>query len=313
VIHPHNILDKRIGISVLNWGLGHVTRSIPIIQALCRQNNKLFIFCNGQQKLIFSQYLQDVTFVHHEGYPFKFNGKGRFKMDILLKSIKLYKFLRSEKQLARTYVEKHRLDMLISDQRYGFISNFVPSIFITHQLQLPVSGMYKLGNVINRRQILNFSSIWIMDDEQKRFAGKLSLDNKYTNALYIGCHSRFQSLDKSKAKRFRGILVFNGPEVYSKTLLETFAGQIENGEIENIVGPESVRSLLQEKNIKTRFFPSTDMTTVDALFLTTSQVFGFFGYSTLMDCLELGCNYNLIPTPGQDEQLYLAVRHKKSL
>jgi predicted glycosyltransferase len=55
------------------------------------------------------------------------------------------------------------------------------------------------------------------------------------------------------------------------------------------------------------------MTTVDALFLTTSQVFGFFGYSTLMDCLELGCNYNLIPTPGQDEQIYLAKRHKKSL
>jgi hypothetical protein len=222
-------------------------------------------------------------------------------------------FLRSEKQLARTYVENYRLDMLISDQRYGFISSIVPSIFITHQLQLPVSGMYKLANVINRRQILNFSSIWIMDDEQKRYAGKLSLQKNYTNALYIGCHSRFQSLDKSNAKQFKGILVFNGPEVYSKTLLDNFAPQIENGEIENIVGPVSVMSLLQEKDIKARFFPSTDMNTVDALFLTTSKVFGFFGYSTLMDCIELGCDYNLIATPGQDEQIYLAKRHKKSL
>jgi predicted glycosyltransferase len=54
------------------------------------------------------------------------------------------------------------------------------------------------------------------------------------------------------------------------------------------------------------------MNSIDALFMKTSKVFGFFGYTTLMDCLELGCDYSLIPTPGQDEQIYLAKRHKKA-
>ena len=68
-----------------------------------------------------------------------------------------------------------------------------------------------------------------------------------------------------------------------------------------------------KQNIKTPFFASTDMSSIDDLFTTTSKVFGIFGYTTLMDCLELGCDYNLIPTPGQDEQIYLSIRHKKSL
>ena len=312
MIHPHDISDKRIGISVLNWGLGHVTRSIPIIESLCRQNNEFFIFCNDHQKLIFSQYLKDVSFVYHPGYPFKFNGKGRFKIDLLLTSRKLYTYLKSEKQLSHTYVEKYKLDMLISDQRYGFISN-VPSIFITHQLQFPVRGIYKLGNLIQRQQISKFSSIWIMDNEHERYAGKLSENVNYKKSLYIGCHSRFQSLAKHSKKEVKGILVFNGPEVYAQILLDTFLPQIKNGEIERIVGSESIRSLLVKQNIKTPFFASTDMSSIDALFTTTSKVFGFFGYTTLMDCLELGCDYNLIPTPGQDEQIYLAKRHKKSL
>lgn len=313
MIHPHDILKKRIGISVLNWGLGHVTRSIPIIESLCRQNNELFIFCNENQKLIFRQYLTDVHFVNHGGYPFKFNGKGRFKIDLLLRSRKLCQYLKFEKQVVNSYVNKYKLDMLISDQRYGFFSSNVPSIFITHQLQFPVKGIFKLGNLINRRQISKFSSIWIMDHERGRYAGKLSQNINYDKAIYIGCHSRFQLLEKRIEKEVKGTLVFNGPEIYSQFLLETFIPQIQNGEIEKLVGPESVRSLLERKNIKTPFFASTDMSSIDALFIKTSKVFGFFGYTTLMDCLELGCDYSLIPTPGQDEQIYLAKRHKKSL
>jgi hypothetical protein len=32
-----------------------------------------------------------------------------------------------------------------------------------------------------------------------------------------------------------------------------------------------------------------------------------------MDCVTLNVPFTLIPTPGQDEQIYLAKRHKKSL
>ena len=313
MIHPHNISDKRIGISVLNWGLGHVTRSIPIITALNEKNNQLFIFCNESQKLIFSQYMNDVHYVYHPGYPFKFKGKGRFKMDLLRSSRGLYANLKTEKKLVQGYVKKYSLDMLISDQRYAFFSNKIPSIFITHQLQFPLRGIFKIGNLMNRYQVSKFSTIWIIDNEDHRNAGKLSQNKNYNNAIYIGCHSRFQIIKKQAEKEVRGLLVFNGPEVYSKLLLATFIPQINSGEIEKIIGPESVQSLLLGKNITTPFFANSDMSSVDQIFIKTSKIFGFFGYTTLMDCLELGCAYHLIPTPGQDEQIYLANMHKKSL
>jgi hypothetical protein len=42
------------------------------------------------------------------------------------------------------------------------------------------------------------------------------------------------------------------------------------------------------------------------------EICGYFGYSTLMDCKALSCSFNLIPTPGQLEQIYLSKLHKKS-
>ena len=39
--------------------------------------------------------------------------------------------------------------------------------------------------------------------------------------------------------------------------------------------------------------------------LNARRIFGYCGYSTLMDLKQLGCEFNLIACPGQLEQLYL--------
>ena len=83
MIHPDDIRNKRIGFSVLNWGLGHVTRCIPLIVRLQQQSNELIIFCDEDQQSIFSQYIEGALYVRHKGYPFNFRGKGRFKSDLM--------------------------------------------------------------------------------------------------------------------------------------------------------------------------------------------------------------------------------------
>ena len=157
--HIESIKNKRIGFSVLNWGLGHVTRSVSIIHELKSQSNQVYIFCNKEQKAIFSQYLSDVVFVDHEGYPFRFRGKGNFKLDIFRSLYSLYAHSKFEQKLCEKHVVSYDLDVLISDQRYGFHSSQVPSIFITHQLNFPLRGFYKVFNYINRRQISKFDSV----------------------------------------------------------------------------------------------------------------------------------------------------------
>ena len=313
MIHPDDIRNKRIGFSVLNWGLGHVTRCIPLIVRLQQQSNELIIFCDEDQQSIFSQYIEGALYVRHKGYPFNFRGKGRFKSDLILGSTKLIAFLKMEQGLVDEYIVKYELQSLISDQRYGFYTAKLPSVFITHQLKFPLMGLYKLVNLLNSYHLSKFKTIWIMDDPKHMHAGKHTNKKHNKNAIYIGCHSRFELREKINVKTIKGVLVINGPSTYASSLIDSFSEQILCGEIQSIVGPVFVQEILRERNIQTSFVSNQEMSKVDAVLLSSSKIFGFFGYTTLMDCLELRCDYQLIPTPGQDEQQYLAKRHKKSL
>ena len=99
MFEPETIKNKRIGFSVLNWGLGHVTRCVSLIEQLQRQSNSIFIFCNQEQKVIFSQYLKEVEFIDHEGYPFQFRGKGNFKLDLFRSLFALYSYSKKDREL----------------------------------------------------------------------------------------------------------------------------------------------------------------------------------------------------------------------
>lgn len=311
MIQPNRIFNKRIGFSVLNWGLGHVSRCITVIKKLEQQNNKVFIFCDGVQKSLLEQYSLEAEYIDHEGYPFLFRGKGNFKRDMLLRAPKLFRFLRHEQKHTQTFIKKYELDCLISDQRYGFYSKDKPSIFITHQMKLPTRGIFKLGDLLNEYLISKFDAIWIVDDEHKRFAGRLSVNSDPSRAIYIGVQSRFELLNK-KVKSNEGVLVINGPKEYTEYLIASFNEFIDQSKIDYIVGPKFVKSLLKDKNETIRFIANDDMAAIDNAFQSTKHVYGFFGYSTLMDCITLNVPFTLIPTPGQDEQIYLAKRHKKS-
>ncbi|NBX80882.1 MAG: hypothetical protein EBQ94_10990, partial [Flavobacteriales bacterium] len=85
------LVSKRILISPLNWGFGHVSRCIPLISKLLKQNNSIYIACDNQQKDIFQFYFSDslITYLSHEGYPFQFSGNGNFSWDLLLSLRKL--------------------------------------------------------------------------------------------------------------------------------------------------------------------------------------------------------------------------------
>ncbi len=309
--HIDSIKNKRVGISVLNWGLGHVTRCVSVIHQLQCQMNSVVICCSTDQQSIFQQYLKGVEYVLHEGYPFQFRGKGRFKVDLLRSSFALYRYSKKDREFSEKVVRELKLDLIISDQRYGFYSSQVPSIFITHQLTFPLKGMYRLFNVINKRQLSKFQSIWVMDDKNN-LGGKLSLGNPFKNTIRIGHHSRFLLNREPCVKDIRSVLIINGPRSYSSFLIRHFLDKIRSKHIEYIIGGEYVQEIMNEMEITTSFIPNTNMGAADNIMKRTQEICGYFGYSTLMDCEVLKCSYNLTPTPGQLEQMYLAELHKKS-
>jgi uncharacterized protein (TIGR00661 family) len=302
-MRPEDIKNKKILFSVLNWGMGHVSRSISIIQQLVQQGNKIIIACDENQKIIFNCYFPDLKYINHEGYPFKFKGKGNFETDLALNFFSLFKRLKSEKTEVEKMIEDHQIDIIISDHRYGFHSTNVQSIFITHQINLPVNWVLNWVDGIHKKLIKKFSTIWLLDAYESTFAGELSRSKNEKNVEYIGIHSRF-SLYPLKEKSISKIVIVSGPEPYAN---QFFLSQLEKAKKANektiFITPSNNYNQSKAENIQ--IISSTDWKKCDELILKAEKIVSRAGYSTIMDIETLQAKSELHPTKGQKEQEYL--------
>lgn len=303
---PTDLFGKTILISPLNWGMGHVSRCIPLIKKLKTQNNQIILACNEIQRTVFESYVgSNVQFIKHEGYPFHFNGLGHFVKDILMNLKKLKNRHTSELLKMDELVEKHNIDLIISDHRYGFRSEKCICIFMTHQLILPLPWYFSPAQMWHKKQISKFDFQWIVDDQEKRLAGKLSDNNGFLNSKYIGLLSRFDYDFSKREKLYQGVLLISGPTEYNQNLIESFKKQLVSGEINFIIGNDESFKVFKSFNLTTKFHNSIDWNNTDEIIIQSKKIFGYCGYSTLMDIQYLKCETDLIACPGQLEQLYL--------
>ncbi len=295
-----NIRNERILFSPLNWGWGHVSRSIPLLKRLSDQGNEILIACDEKQREIYNDYLPNIKTIPWEAYPFHFRGNGNFGFDLLFSMRKLRRFGKKEKKKIEKVVLEQRISLVIGDHRYFFRSDSVPSIFVTHQLNLPLPWYMKLGQRLHDNYIAQFSQIWIVDDEKNSYAGNLSRPKVAltSKCKFIGPLSRFQGKEISIDKKWTTILV-SGPEPYAKQFYVQQKQKFgELKELQCIIYNGRIEDLSGQRGISWR--------EIDERLLETKKLLARSGYSTIMDVAFLKCEVELYPTPGQWEQEYLA-------
>lgn len=295
-MRPEDIRDKRVLLSPLNWGMGHVSRSIGLIHQLIQQNNSVIIACDSGQESIFRMYFPELTYVSHNGYPFQFEGKGNFASDLTkaFQSLKLR--LKSEIEETKQLVQMHSVDIVLSDHRYGFYSKDVPSIFVTHQYNLPLRGVQSIANRWHKKRMRPFYHIWILDEENSRLSGKLTAGVQDKRVEFIGPHSRFSFYDTVPDKKEETVVVISGPEVYA----QQFANEME------LRFPEALFICPEEIYLETHIRRlSGNWKEQDSAILNAQRLVSRSGYSTIMDLEILKIPALLYPTPGQAEQIYL--------
>jgi hypothetical protein len=302
-VEPKDIHDKRILISPLNWGMGHVARCIPLIDMLLKNGNTLFVAANSHQIKIFKCYFPLLQYIEHSGYPFGFGGKGRFEMDLLRHMNKLRGRLKNELKEVEFLVDLHKIDVVISDHRYGFRSEKCPSIFLTHQLNLPVKWYEGWVQKIHHNYLRKFDEIWVPDKEDSPYAGELSRNKASFNAKYIGILSRFSMVEKVE-KDLDEIIIVSGPTVYAEQFLKEILRSQEKPTKDKVVICSD--ELIPIENIAGfTFISSKDWRVADSYILRAKKIISRSGYSTLMDLQELNVSYEISATPGQREQEYL--------
>lgn len=313
-----SIKHSRILLSPLNWGLGHASRTISIIDCLLDNKNEVIICCDENQERFYRNYFPEIWYVPHEGYPFKFNGKGNWTIDMLRNFGSLHLFLKEEKRKVVRLVEKFNPDLIISDQRFGFISKTVKSIIISHQLNLPVPQWNFLAKLWNRKLLAAFDEIWIPDTPQQKYSGRLSTGN-FRNKHFIGTCSRFHKMEeenlseKNDDEEFYSYLgIISGPSPYNQKLLDLLIKKLEKTDKKSIiiVPKHLFDENFSSKNVKVIASPNHKK--FIQLLMNSNVVISRSGYSTLMDLIETKNEAILIPTPGQAEQIYLSHLNKNN-
>jgi len=301
---PSDIFNKRILLSPLNWGMGHVTRCIPLVDILIRNGNEIFIACDKGQEAIFKQYFLDVHFINHAGYPFKFGKHGNFGLDLAKQFRQLNKRLVDEEKEVNQYIDEFQIDLIISDHRYGFNSKNIHSILLTHQVNLPIRWYEKWVQKIHFNYLKQFNEIWVPDTFDSDYSGSLSEPIANLEINYIGILSRFQLYEIPIIKTIEKTIIVSGPAVYAEKYAKDQLSSERNKDVNCVmILPESI--ILTDVPSNFQIQNSTNWKACDQLILNSKKIISRCGYSTLMDLGILKVPFEITPTPGQREQEYL--------
>ena len=124
----------RILVAPLDWGLGHATRCIPVINELISQGAEPWIAVNGAQEVLLKNEFPTLSYIPLEGYRINYarSAAGLIR-NILFQAPRILRVIKQEKEWLRSMQTQHQFDAVISDNRYGLNHEDIPCIFITHQ------------------------------------------------------------------------------------------------------------------------------------------------------------------------------------
>jgi uncharacterized protein (TIGR00661 family) len=311
-----NFSKKNILISPLDWGLGHATRCIAIIKILEQANYNVLIATSGQQKSLLYQQFPHLQFLDIRGYSISYSKKKWwFSFKIAFQIGKILQAIRRENKWLANAVSQHKIDLVISDNRYGFYSKKIPSIFITHQLTIkaPFVWIEYIFQKINYRYINNFHQCWVPDNkDQNNLSGLLAHPQKLPKipCKYIGTLSKFSDFTlKNVAPKYDCCFLISGPEP-QRSIFENLITQqaFAMPQLSFICcrGLPNLSGECETKNNIT-FYNHVPTHLLFQIIDESKFIVCRSGYTSIMELLGLGKKTILVPTPGQTEQEYLAI------
>lgn len=331
-----NLPKGDVLVAPLNWGLGHAARCIPIIRALTADNRRVVIAAEGASLSMLQAEFPECEHILFKGIDARYS-KGISQVRAMARQLPSFvKAILKEHKDIKKIVRNRNIAVVISDNRFGLFGSSAYSVYITHQLMIKMPEKLKFAEKavwrIHRMIIGRYDRCWIPDTQEGGLSGDLS--HKYPlpeNGEFIGLLSRFPLNDdeaRIRATRARienefaflplktdCMVLISGPEPHRSIMEEEMTLKLmtegatsiilegkprEDGEIThlhkgNLIIVNHLPSDILEHYLRTG---------------NSDRIICRSGYSTLMDLAAMGRKADqLIPTPGQTEQEYLATLH----
>ncbi|MCX6306703.1 MAG: glycosyltransferase [Bacteroidetes bacterium] len=308
---------EKVLICPLDWGIGHATRCVPVISKLMELGFEVVVAASGRPLEFIRKEYPGIPVIDFPGVTINYPRSNRIGMKIFTLLPRLIHGTWHEHRLLKKIAAQSGATLIISDNRYGCWHASIPSVFITHQLniQIPFKSTWikRALNSLNYMFIRKYKACWIPDFEPHRgLAGALSHPVTLPpNARYIGILSRFSEppdpFTQSIQPDFDLLVMLSGPEPQRSILEEKILRQLVsiNMQVAMVRGmPESEEAYVLDGRI--HVFAHLDSAKLGDLINRSAMVICRSGYSSIMDIVTLGKRAIFIPTPGQPEQEYLS-------
>ena len=304
-------MNKRVLIAVLNWGMGHASRSVPVIDAVIRYGADVVIASNGGTKTFLEQRFQHVNVLEIPDKEISY-GKSGAAVGLLKRSFQQQRINAEQYAWLTRNAEDLGITHIISDNLYGVNNPVIPSAIITHQIGI-LSPFFKSQFDKNLAAWLGkFDEVWIPDEPgELSLAGKM-LDNKYFTGktFYLGHISRFRKLPGIE-KDIDHLVILSGPEPQRTFLERKIAKKLEKLPGRNIIVRGRIESNVVPPSTKIEYHPFLHEKELELFIARAKMVICRSGYTSILDMVRMDANACFIPTPQQPEQKYLAKRMRK--
>lgn len=308
------VKGPKIIVAALNWGLGHATRCIPIINELLNQKAEVILASDGRAYELFKSEFPELKIYQLAPYDVTY-AKEQMVLNIAGQLPVILLGIYKEHKALLKIIQQEGINGIISDNRFGCYHPKVYSIFLTHQLniKIPLRPIEMFTRLINRKVIDRFHECWIPDYPGKEnISGELSIPKKIKNPIFIGPLTRFKY--KTTKKKYDVIALLSGPEPQRTVLEKIIIDQASNLDIKTIIVQGKTEKFEHIKKGNLEIVSFLKAKELNEAILSSEIVICRSGYSTIMDLLAIHKKAIMIPTPGQTEQEYLAESfHKRKI
>lgn len=308
---------KRILVAVLDWGLGHATRCMPIINQLQRQGAEVLLAGSGASLALLRQQFPALKAHHLSPYNPSYPANTNMVWAMAGQLPKFVKAIAAEQKEIDKLVQQEAIDVVISDNRYGCHTKHAKCYIIAHQLNILMpegwAWMQPIVNRFNHVQLAKFDGVWCPANDAT-FPEKLLQGHGKLNMRFIGFLSRMQSVvsddggPMSDAKKEYAVTaICSGPEPQRGLLEEELTKQLSKLTVPSILVAGRVEKS-EKRKVKgnctiVNYMGSEEL---NKLMAQSTVIISRSGYSTVMDMMRMGNKAIFVPTPGQTEQEYLA-------
>ena len=311
----------KILVAPLNWGLGHASRCVPLVQQFIDEGHEVIIAGDGVSLTLLRRHFPKLRYVYLAPLNLRY-GKGNRQVWAMVKAMPhLLSWAMKDHAILQAVLREERFDMVLSDNRFGLYPSKkskeanpnLRSVYMTHQLHIFLPRGWRwlegIAERLHARVCAKYNNeVWVPDYEEieRSLSGELGHPKisgfriQDSEVRYIGPQSRFEP--------------YREPQ---RTLLEREIVSRYQGKEEHVL---IVQGLLNRPNTRMKRGNITlvpylgDRELAEAL-LGARHIIARSGYSTIMDLEALGVleKAEFIPTPGQPEQEYLAFWAQKRI